>query len=1405
MLVLIAKGIEIGVQVWQGAIIAGAIFIGGIVGGVGSVGTVGNAPGNVREVLQERSGIDIASFIDDFVYTWIQKHSENNPSQASIASVHATAARVKNAILNGDYGTSSTPISNGTTLIRKSTGQRIQRQINNLTMAANSTLDAMRAVVRLAQKEANQRNVERIKNPRRNHYYSNDTSNAALKARAEDIQLYSVNTTIAAAAAAVAEADAAVSNGLPKQDYNIPSKFVKSQNLKRGEPIYEHLEKRAGNFWMQDIPHVGKIPYGGVENNGYSVYRNVKDYGAVGDGKTDDTAAINKAMSEGNRCGANCGSSSVKGAIVYFPSGTYLISSPILSYYHTQMVGDANNRPVLMAAPSFIGLGLISSDVYTGGNGGQEEWFINQSNFLRQIRNFVIDLTNANMVDIAGIHWQVAQATSIQQVYLFQSKAADKSHMGIFAENGSGGFMSDVGFIGGAIGIRCGNQQFTTRNFLFLDCKTAIDMIWDWGWTWKSLWISGSDYGIKLTGTDFGGSLQVLDSLMISTTVGIYITTPLGDAISQRTSVNIDNLVLDKVGTAVSAPGGITLAGGSQTIVSWTLGQVYDAKHPSGIYQPGNTLSSIHPKTASLMGGPNGGYLERSKPQYADLSANSFISARLATSGDGSTDDTFGLNLILSMAKDLNRPLYIPMGSYVVTDTIHIPVGSRVVGECWSQIVAQGANFQDASNPHVMVQVGLKGDAGVIEIQDLMFTNRGPTAGVILMEWNVRQTAAGSAAMWDSHFRIGGAKGSGLQAGDCPKLTRSINPKCIAGTMMLHLTTTSSAYLENVWAWVADHDLDSGLDQTQIDIYVARGILIESQGPSWFYGTASEHAVLYQYQLFGARDIFMGMIQTESPYYLPKPQAPSPFTSTVGLFHGDPTFSDCSSSTTHCAAAWGLRIVSSTNIHISGAGLYNWFQDYVQPCVDTQDCQQRVVQILGSTGLFLYNLYTIGTVEMINGRSGKGILAKDNTNQISHPFTSIINAWLISSDNSGDGGPEDDTPVRHPDCTAIYDTIDQIVASAASIPPECMDKYLARVEIKLLNDSLNKYDKTIADGYDAKFKIYVGHIKELVPLQLSAYMAGAQLSGFFTCKTSAWVTCCSECQSAGGCPPNCDGSKGCISGIRTTTVSCPTVIPNPSNQEGNLHAIDYTCTNMEGFFADILKKYGIEKSWIVFGKFLARTNAGCWMNSDPLCGEKTNTYWTGFPIPGVINVTDPKILISVDKIKTLSTQLGAKASYMDYSLADLQNSDLVDAASIPALLTAAAVASMSNVIEVANQISADNRKTFILAFVMAVLMLVPGIGEVAGAAEMAGLKVIINLLGDAGNAALAIYSTVEDPKSAVFAMFGLLLGGTGQGSAKAFKDAAAKRRSLTTKEIETLGPIKPQLEKINTLRTSCLK
>lgn len=127
---------------------------------------------------------------------------------------------------------------------------------------------------------------------------------------------------------------------------------------------------------------------------------------------------------------------------------------------------------------------------------------------------------------------------------------------------------------------------------------------------------------------------------------------------------------------------------------------------------------------------------------------------------------------------------------------------------------------------------------------------------------------------------MGGAQGSNLDLNQCgASLTtgNSINQNCMAASLLLHVTSKASGYFENVWAWTADHHIDIstnggmpslpyislcfyecfphpdiciiGLENTteayEITVYSARGILIESQGPVWMYGTASEHQLSY--------------------------------------------------------------------------------------------------------------------------------------------------------------------------------------------------------------------------------------------------------------------------------------------------------------------------------------------------------------------------------------------------------------------------------------------------------------------------------------------------------------------------------------------------------------------------------
>ncbi|KAL2165641.1 hypothetical protein VTG60DRAFT_4074 [Thermothelomyces hinnuleus] len=177
------------------------------------------------------------------------------------------------------------------------------------------------------------------------------------------------------------------------------------------------------------------------------------------------------------------------------------------------------------------------------------------------------------------------------------------------------------------------------------------------------------------------------------------------------------------------------------------------------------------------------------------------------------------------------------------------------------------------------------------------------------------------------------------------------------------------------------------------------GFLIESTRPTWLYGTASEHCVLYQYQTLNAANVFMGMIQTEAPYYQVGPRAPAPFT--PGAFAADPTFDYCDPSSTTCAVSWAVRFINSESIYLYGAGLYSWFSEYRQDCVALENCQDRIFEIDGTSDVWIYSLITTkASVEMISPYEGTAVLGADNK----IGYCSIVMAWLGGADGGGAGG-----------------------------------------------------------------------------------------------------------------------------------------------------------------------------------------------------------------------------------------------------------------------------------------------------------------------------------------------------------------------------------------------------------------
>ncbi|KAJ1548952.1 hypothetical protein HK405_012436 [Cladochytrium tenue] len=224
--------------------------------------------------------------------------------------------------------------------------------------------------------------------------------------------------------------------------------------------------------------------------------------------------------------------------------------------------------------------------------------------------------------------------------------------------------------------------------------------------------------------------------------------------------------------------------------------------------------------------------------------------------------------------------------------------------------------------------------------------------------------------------------------------TATSSPISCGGAFLgLQITSDASAYLENVWVWTADHELDL-TDHSQVSIYTGRGMLVESNtadGGVWMYGTAVEHNQLYNYQLSGARNVFMGLIQTETPYYQSAPAATTPFTpGLAGSSWNDPTFSDCTTSA--CEKSWGLRVVNSSDVLVYGAGHYSFFEDYTQTCIASNSCQDSVVSIEGSSGVTLLAVTTVGTANLLKLDGALAAPASANTDTYGCTFAMFAQA-----------------------------------------------------------------------------------------------------------------------------------------------------------------------------------------------------------------------------------------------------------------------------------------------------------------------------------------------------------------------------------------------------------------------------
>jgi glucan 1,3-beta-glucosidase len=204
---------------------------------------------------------------------------------------------------------------------------------------------------------------------------------------------------------------------------------------------------------------------------------------------------------------------------------------------------------------------------------------------------------------------------------------------------------------------------------------------------------------------------------------------------------------------------------------------------------------------------------------------------------------------------------------------------------------------------------------------------------------------------------------------------------------MLHLTSSSSVYIENMWGWTADHDLDGGNAQT---ISTGRGLLVEATKGTWLIGTAYEHNTLYQYNFNSAQNVFSAFQQSETPYWQGPGNDLAPVPWADNLIASDPSFSNCDSDDALCRMAFFEHIQDSSNLFLYGGCIWTFFNNNGD-C--NGDCQQNAIQIASSSSLYLY-----GT----NSKAVTNVFIEESTNVATEGANSggwgaVVAAYLLDS------------------------------------------------------------------------------------------------------------------------------------------------------------------------------------------------------------------------------------------------------------------------------------------------------------------------------------------------------------------------------------------------------------------------
>lgn len=555
--------------------------------------------------------------------------------------------------------------------------------------------------------------------------------------------------------------------------------------------------------WLQsEAEKVNANAYGMLPHG--KAFRNVRDFGAKGDGVSDDTLAFINALDYG------VGTVGEKAhGTVYVPPGIYRITDTLILWKGTHLVGDSDHPPTLVLPSHTKGFDDPSNPkplIVTANGWGIDpktrDWRTRldtkggstNNTFYTSLRNIKVKIEQGNQGAI-GIYWCVAQGTSLRNVTIYGGDAYACLKTSLW---GGGGVIANIKVQGGQRGWEVDQtSQFLVRSAKFYgQSRYAIRLAGVWNFVFIDLEICDVPSGMKIEG---GNCISLLDCSFRAISDGSAIK-----AEPMPHSLFLQNVHAKGLKEVVKG----YLPANGKPIGRWVWSR--------NLYRNGKAIDFPY----------------RSNERYQRLPSHEFPKitrkARSVTEFGAFPDDGKDDTKAIQSAIDKCDELFFPSGRYEISGTLRLRPHTKIFGEHPATIYLrpQSPYFDDPENPKPMIETPDE-PSSTVTLVNLFLVIDEALKGAYHIEWR----AGEKSKMMDVYL-----------------YATSNQP------FVWRISGNGGGFFENLW-WPAGYAIKG-----------KTGAIVTSNGRKWFYSWQHEHYDNFPIIFRKASKTIICLVQFEDDY-----------------------------------------------------------------------------------------------------------------------------------------------------------------------------------------------------------------------------------------------------------------------------------------------------------------------------------------------------------------------------------------------------------------------------------------------------------------------------------------------------------------------------------------------------------